>query len=57
MNHTHNSIVYTVNSDLDDEILYAEFDTKEEAIEYAKPIHIGSGSWMSRTGYMCGIAI
>lgn len=36
MDHTHNSIVYTVNSDLDDEILYAEFDTKEEAIEYAK---------------------
>ena len=36
MNHTHNSIVYTVNSDLDDEILYAEFDTKDEAIEYAK---------------------
>ena len=36
MNHTNTSIVYTVNSDLDDEILYAEFDTKDEAIEYAK---------------------
>ena len=27
--------IYTVNSDLDDELLYAEFDNKESAIEYA----------------------
>ena len=36
MNNTRNSIVYAVNSDLDDEILYAEFDTKDAAIAYAK---------------------
>lgn len=29
-------IIYSVNSDLDDEILYAEFKTKDTAIEYAK---------------------
>ena len=28
--------IYTVNSDLDDELLYAEFNNKEAAIEYAK---------------------
>lgn len=33
---TQNQIVYAVNSDLDDGILYAEFATKEEAIDYAK---------------------
>ena len=36
MENTPNPIVYAVNSDLDDGILYAEFATKEEAIEYAK---------------------
>ena len=30
------SIVYAVNSDLDDGILYAEFETRDSAIEYAK---------------------
>lgn len=30
------SIVYAVNSDLDDGILYAEFETEDAAIEYAK---------------------
>lgn len=29
-------IIYSVNSDLDDGILYAEFETKDAAIEYAK---------------------
>ena len=28
--------IYTANSDLDDELFYAEFDTKDEAIDYAK---------------------
>jgi hypothetical protein len=36
MVNTQNQIVYAVNSDLDDGILYAEFATKEEAIDYAK---------------------
>ena len=36
MVNTQNPIVYAVNSDLDDGILYAEFATKEEAIDYAK---------------------
>lgn len=36
MDNTRNSIVYAVNSDLDDGILYAEFETKDAAIEYAK---------------------
>lgn len=36
MVNTQNQIVYAVNSDLDDGILYAEFATKEEAIGYAK---------------------
>ena len=36
MENTQNPIVYAVNSDLDDGILYAEFATAEEAIEYAK---------------------
>lgn len=36
MDNTQSSIVYAVNSDLDDEILYAEFDTKDAAIDYAK---------------------
>jgi rubrerythrin len=29
-------VIYSVNSDLDDGILYAEFETKDAAIEYAK---------------------
>lgn len=36
MENTSNSIVYAVNSDLDDGLLYAEFDNKDEAIDYAK---------------------
>lgn len=36
MDNTQNSIVYAVNSDLDDGILYAEFETEDAAIEYAK---------------------
>lgn len=28
--------IYAANSDLDDELFYAEFDTKDEAIDYAK---------------------
>ena len=36
MVNTQNPTVYVVNSDLDDGILYAEFETKEAAIEYAK---------------------
>ena len=36
MENTTNSVIYTVNSDLDDGILYAEFETKEAAMEYAK---------------------
>lgn len=36
MVNTQNQIVYAVNSDLDDGILYAEFAAKEEAIDYAK---------------------
>lgn len=36
MENIQNSIVYAVNSDLDDGILYAEFETKDAAIEYAK---------------------
>ncbi len=34
-NNTMDSVIYSVNSDLDDGILYAEFETKEAAIEYA----------------------
>ena len=30
------SIIYEVNSDLDDELLFAEFNTEEEALKYAK---------------------
>lgn len=36
MENTTNSVIYTVNSDLDDGILYAEFETKEAAMDYAK---------------------
>lgn len=36
MENTTNSVIYTVNSDLDDGILYAEFETKEAALAYAK---------------------
>lgn len=36
MDNTQSSIVYAVNSDLDDGILYAEFETEDAAIEYAK---------------------
>lgn len=36
MNNTQSSLVYAVNSDLDDGILYAEFETEDAAIEYAK---------------------
>ena len=36
MENTTNSVIYTVNSDLDDGILYAEFETKEAAMAYAK---------------------
>ena len=31
-----NNIIYTVNSDISDDVLYAEFKTKDKAIEYAK---------------------
>lgn len=33
---TSSEVIYAVNSDLDDEILYAEFETEDAAIEYAK---------------------
>ena len=36
MENTSNSIVYAVNSDLDDGLLYAEFENKDAAIDYAK---------------------
>lgn len=36
MENTSNSIVYAVNSDLDDGLLYAEFKNKDAAIDYAK---------------------
>lgn len=36
MENTSNSIVYAVNSDLDDGLLYAEFEDKDAAIDYAK---------------------
>ena len=36
MDNTSRSVIYAVNSDLDDGILYAEFETKEAALEYAK---------------------
>lgn len=36
MKTTRKAIVYTVNSDLNDGTLYAEFETKDAAIEYAK---------------------
>ena len=36
MENTSRSVIYAVNSDLDDGILYAEFETKEAALEYAK---------------------
>ena len=42
---------------LSDERLPQQYPDGFHDLEYAKPIHIGSGSWMSRTGYMCGIAI
>ena len=40
---------------LSDERLPQQYSDGFHDLEYAKPIHIGSGSWMSRTGYMCGI--
>ena len=36
MENTSNSIIYAVNSDLDDGLLYAEFENKDAAIDYAK---------------------
>ena len=36
MNDKQTSIIYEVNSDLDSELLFAEFETKEAAIAYAK---------------------
>lgn len=36
MDNTSRSVIYAVNSDLDDGLLYAEFETKEAALEYAK---------------------
>ena len=36
MENTSNPIIYAVNSDLDDGLLYAEFENKDAAIEYAK---------------------
>lgn len=36
MENTSNSIIYAVNSDLDDGLLYAEFGDKDAAIDYAK---------------------
>lgn len=36
MNDKQTSIIYEVNSDLDDELLFAEFNTEEEALKYAK---------------------
>lgn len=36
MEEMQNPVVYAVNSDLDDGILYAEFKTEEEALKYAK---------------------
>lgn len=36
MENTSNPIIYAVNSDLDDGLLYAEFENKDTAIDYAK---------------------
>ena len=36
MENTQRPVIYSVSSDIDDGILYAEFETEEKAIEYAK---------------------